>query len=250
MTSSDTAHSEVHPPRLRVVASLAAMLKSMEPGDQLPPEPALAKQLGVSRSTLREGLRMFVERGVLIRRHGVGTFVVSRFPVLESGLEVLESLDSMAHQMGLETEVADLDVLERAATLEEREGLQLAEKHAVEVLVVNRVIAVEGEPVAYLKDVVPLTYLHKEDLGEAFRGSVLDVLLERGTPMLANSRTAIVAEVADAGQAACLKIEEGTALLKLTGQLYSYDEKVVDYSTSYFVPGYFKFHVMRRVNLR
>jgi GntR family transcriptional regulator len=86
------------------------MLKTSKPGDQLPPEPVLAKRLGVSRSTLREGLRMFAERGDLVRRHGVGTFVALPSPTLESGLEVLESVDSLARRMGLVTELADLEV--------------------------------------------------------------------------------------------------------------------------------------------
>lgn len=241
---------EILPPRFKVEEALASMLATLRPGDQLPPEPTLAKQLGVSRSTLREGLRMFVERGILVRRHGVGTFVASRFPALESGLEVLESLDSLAHRMDLQTDVADLEIGEREATPEEKIGLGLPEGSVAEVLAVSRVIVVEGQPVAYLQDVVPLTYLRKEDLGSAFRGSVLDRFLERGTPMLTNSRTEIMAVATDAALASRLRVHKQTALLKLVAQLYSFDERVVDYSISYFVPGYFKFHVMRRVNTR
>ena len=44
----------------------------------LPPERELAEQLGVSRATLREGIGLLVARGLLARRHGVGTFVSDR----------------------------------------------------------------------------------------------------------------------------------------------------------------------------
>jgi GntR family transcriptional regulator len=117
----------------------------------------------------------------------------------------------------------------------------------VDVLAVTRVVTVEAEPVADLLDVVPLSYLRAGDLGEAFRGSVLDILLERGKPVVATSRTEIAAASAPDNLAHRLGIAPGTALLKLVAQLYSYDEQVVDYSVSYFVPGYFKFHVMRQV---
>ncbi len=239
---------EIRSPREQVEEAIETMVRAMSPGDQLPPEPRLAKLLGVSRATLREVMRIFIERGVLVRRHGVGTFVASRIPSLESGLEVLESIDSITKQLGLETEMAHLEVVERKVTPIEARGLEYPEDNAIDVLVVNRVIAVEGEPVADLRDIVPLLYLQKEELGTDFRGSVLDLFLRRGTPMLSTSRTEIMAVSATEKFAKRLQVPRGTALLKMVAQLYSYDEKVIDYSVSYFVPGYFKFHVMRKVH--
>ena len=88
----------------------------------------------------------------------------------------------------------------------------------------TRTITMEGEPVADLVDIVPLTYLDSTDLKVNFRGSVLDILLERGKPVLATSRTEIVAADATGEIAQRLEIVPGTALLKLVAQLYSYDE--------------------------
>ena len=231
--------------RAQVEDAISKLIKTMRPGEQLHPEPELAKQMGVSRATLREVLRSFAERGLLVRRQGVGTFVTSRIPILETGLEVLESLERMADRLSLQTQVAYLDIIERFATPEECQGL--AQVAPLRILAVTRTISMEGEPVADLLDVVPLTYLCATDLGDNFRGSVLDILLEGGKPVLATSRTKINAVDAVGEIAQRLEIQPGTALLKLVAQLYSYDEKVVDYSISYFVPGYFKFHVMRQV---
>ncbi len=231
--------------RAQVEDVLSELIKTMHPGDQLLPEPELAKQMGVSRATLRGVLRAFAERGLLIRRQGVGTFVTSRLPILETGLEVLESLERMADRLNLQTEVSYLDIEERFATPQERRGL--VSEQPLKVLAVTRVITMEGEPVADLLDVVPITYLCSTDLGANFKGSVLDILLEREKPVMATSRTEIIAADATDEIAHRLGIEPGTALLKLVAQLYSYDEQVVDFSVSYFVPGYFKFHVMRQV---
>ncbi len=49
----------------------------LRPGDRLPPERDLAKQLGVSRPTLRGGIRSLAAVGVLQSRQGAGTFVVN-----------------------------------------------------------------------------------------------------------------------------------------------------------------------------
>ncbi|MGV1046995.1 MAG: FadR/GntR family transcriptional regulator [Solirubrobacterales bacterium] len=47
-----------------------------EAGSRLPPERDLATELGVSRASLREGLRRFVDLGILESRPGSGTYLV------------------------------------------------------------------------------------------------------------------------------------------------------------------------------
>jgi GntR family transcriptional regulator len=221
---------------------------TFQQGEQLPSEADLAAQLGISRPTLREALHNLEREGVIIRKHGVGTFVSRHIPTLESGLEVLESLNRQAKRLGLETKVVHLVVSEREVTEEEREALDLAADDPGDVLDVDRVIAIEGEPFAYLKDVVPLVYLREEDLGDQFSGSVLDILLQREDVEPVISCTQISAEKANAQLADLLGVSRGTALLKWVGQLYDRDETMLDYSTSYFIPGYFKFYITRRVN--
>ena len=58
--------------------------KRMQPGDKLPNELELSEQLGVSRATLREALRMLIARGVLEVRRGKGTFVSERVEEIEN----------------------------------------------------------------------------------------------------------------------------------------------------------------------
>ena len=59
----------------------------LKPGDRLPPEHALAEQLGVSRGSLREAVRALSQLNVLVVRRGDGTYVRSLEPSdLLSGL--------------------------------------------------------------------------------------------------------------------------------------------------------------------
>jgi GntR family transcriptional regulator len=225
--------------------ALAVLLHQRQVGEQLPPEPQLAQQLGVSRATLRETMRSFEERGLLVRKHGVGTFVAPPPPVIEAGLEELESLDTLARRIGLETRMGDALIEERKTAPDEADCLRISP--GTQVLSVARVIVAGMRPVAYLVDVVPTAFLRAQDLGETFNGSVLDVILLRGEPALSHSRTDIIAEAADETIAPKLRLQPGDVLLKLEAQLYSRDGCVVDYSLSYFVPGYFRFHVVRRV---
>jgi GntR family transcriptional regulator, transcriptional repressor for pyruvate dehydrogenase complex len=61
-----------------VISQLREMIHrgELRPGDRLPPERDLAKLLGVSRPTLRAGIRSLAAVGVLHSRQGAGTFVV------------------------------------------------------------------------------------------------------------------------------------------------------------------------------
>jgi GntR family transcriptional regulator len=88
--------------------------------------------------------------------------------------------------------------------------------------------------------------LHLKDMPSDFHGSVLDFLLARGDS-LTSSRANISAIGATAEVAKALEIQRGDVLLHFYSQLFDSSGKPVDYSLSYFIPGYFHFHVVRRV---
>jgi GntR family transcriptional regulator len=233
-------------PRFELEASLIHLLNNLNPGDRLPPEPDLARQLGVSRAMLREVVTGLVERGMLIRRQGIGTFVANQTPFFDFGLEVLESLDSLAKRTGLETEVRDLEI--QPVEVDGRETkIQFNEEKPVNALEVSRVIAINGKAVAYLIDLVPGCFLSQSEVKTSIHGSVYDLLAQKRDITLSYSRTDILAVKADEKLAKRLEIARGTALIQLTAQLFDMNEQVVDYSKSFFVPGQFKFHVMRRL---
>ncbi|MBV6394905.1 MAG: hypothetical protein HFACDABA_00476 [Anaerolineales bacterium] len=234
-------------PFQRLQAELAALIAGAPAGQRLPSEPTLAQQLGTSRATLREAMRTFEVQGLIRRRQGSGTYVVGRIPALDSGLEVLESLETMARRMGLVVSVSDLQVEAIHADEESASALNLSV--GARLTRVRRVIRADRRPVAYLVDSLPEALLRPSDLPNAFSGSVLDFLLERGD-LLTTSRAAVSAIGAVADVAKSLEIQRGDVLLHFASQLYNDKGRVVDYSLTYFIPGYFHFHVVRRVGNR
>ena len=231
-------------PFQRLQSELAILISGTQAGERLPSEPQLAKKLGVSRATLREAMRTFETQGMIRRRQGAGTFVVGQISVLDSGLEVLESLETIARRMNLAVTVSDLQIERVYADQELAEGLRLP--LASRLINIRRVVRAEGRPVAYLVDTLPEDFLNLDDLPGNFNGSVLDFLVARGTP-LTISRAAISATGATADVARVLEIQRDDVLLKFTSQLYIADGSVVDYTVSNFIPGYFNFHVIRRI---
>jgi GntR family transcriptional regulator len=200
--------------------------------------------MGVSRATLREAMRTFEVQGLIRRRQGSGTFVVGRVPVIEAGLEVLESLETMADRLGLEVGVSDLSVEEVAADPDAAAVLGVPAGAALTR--VSRVMREESRPVAFLVDTLRAETLRLDHLTEAFGGSVLDFLLRRGDPLNA-ANAAISAVAAPAPIAKALQIQRGDVLLQIVSRIYDAESRVLDYSSSHFIPGFFHFHVVRRI---
>jgi GntR family transcriptional regulator len=229
----------------RLHENLGNLIAAAQPGERLPSEPELAKRLGVSRATLREAMRTFETQGLIRRRQGSGTYVVHPTSVIESGLEILESIETLSERIGLKVSMGEFKVNHRPAGQEELQALALTEGDNVTHL--SRVILAEGSPAAYLIDIVPESVLGPQDLGERFTGSVLDLLLKRGDLSLTTSRCEITAVTASTEVSRALGIQRGDVLLRFVAYLYTHSGQVVDYSYSYFLPGYFRFHVVRRV---
>ncbi|HEV7698799.1 MAG TPA: FadR/GntR family transcriptional regulator [Pyrinomonadaceae bacterium] len=94
-----------------VVTRLRDMIHSGElsPGDRLPPERDLAKMLGVSRPTLRAGIRSLATVGILVSRQGAGTFVAEadESPTLDSShLRMLSALHGFTSDEMFEARLA------------------------------------------------------------------------------------------------------------------------------------------------
>jgi GntR family transcriptional regulator len=231
-------------PFQRLQNDLAALIARTPAGQRLPSEPELAKQLGVSRATLREAMRTFETQGLIRRRQGSGTFVVGKVPVLDNGLEVLESLETMAKRLGLEISVSDLNIEQLIADDEYPKALNVSV--GTPLTRVRRVIRADTRPVAYLVDILPENILHYKDLPVDFHGSVLDFLIARGDS-LTSSRANVSAIGGTADVAKALEVQRGDVLLHFYSQLFDSSGKIVDYSLSYFIPGYFHFHIVRRV---
>lgn len=232
-------------PFRRLQADLAKLISSLPAESRLPSEPELAKRMGVSRATLREAMRSFEGQGLIRRRQGVGTFVIAKVPVLDSGLEVLESIETLAQRTNLLVKMGELQI--QRVEADEAQAAAFNIKIGTALTHVGRVIYTDSRPIAYLVDILPEDILAADEVEYGFTGSVLDLLLQRGEPKLAQSRTEIRAVGATSEVARALQIQRDAVLLHFVAHLFTQDGRVVDYSHSYFLPGYFRFHVIRKV---
>jgi GntR family transcriptional regulator len=215
------------------------------PGDHLPPEPELAQQMGISRATLREALRSFEDKGLITRRRGLGTFVNAPAYLIDSGLEQLESVDSLARRMGLVCTTEDLNIQEQPADPDL--AVKLDVQPGDTVITVGRTKVANGKIVAFMYDVLPTWVTDAATLRAGFKGSVLDFLLEQQRVPLAFAWTNIVATRADHVVSPRLHVKPSTVLLLLEEVIHTQDNRIAGYSQNYFLPSFFKFHLIRRI---
>lgn len=112
----------------QVVARVYELIKQedLKPGERLPPERELAKQLGISRPSLRAALGSLISMGVLQSRQGSGTFLVDGPPALDSEpLRLLAQLHGFSFDHMFETRSV-LEVGAAGMAAERATGEQLA----------------------------------------------------------------------------------------------------------------------------
>jgi len=229
----------------RLQNELRALITNLPKGTKLPAEPQLAEQLAVSRATLREVLRIFESQGLLRRKQGLGTFVIGPTRVIESGLEALESIETLADRIGLDVTMGDSKIIYTQADEKLTRKLNLAPGETI--VDIRRVILTDDIPVAYLIDILPKHVINQETLKNQFSGSVLDLIIKVGQPRLSISKTEISAVHAQPVVAKALDIQRGDTLLQLEALLFDDERNPIDFSYSYFIPGYFRLHIIRKI---
>ncbi len=229
---------------IHAAQDLAEIIANADPGELLPSEPKLSRRLGVSRATLREAMRLFEERGLIIRRQGVGTVVAETPRVIESGLEILESIETMAARMGLHVEMGTHTFALRDPSEDEQTLFELQPGERIHEI--RRAMLTDGRPVAFLVDKLPEGIIPENVIADYFGGSVLDLILERDQPSLSHARTEITSIPAPESIAGHLRISAGDVLLCFKGSIYDDADRIVNRSESYFLPRAFRFHVVRR----
>jgi GntR family transcriptional repressor for pyruvate dehydrogenase complex len=154
----------------RVVENIQTLILDgqLEPGTRLPPERNFADRMGVSRTVLREAVRILVTKGLLETRHGVGTVV--RHVTSDQFLEPL-SLLLQTNKLSLEQLHQVRSILEvgvvRLAAHKAHPG-DIAELHAI----LQRMQAAWGDTAAF----VALDDSYHSALAQATHNPLLVVL--------------------------------------------------------------------------
>lgn len=224
--------------------ALWSYLASRAPGDRLPPEPDLAKQLGISRPKLREHLRTLAHQGLISRVPGVGTTLVH--PVrLHADVSVNLGVTDLIRAHGLTPGTADLHVERREATEQERHQLDIEEGEAV--WVVDRVRTANERPIATTLDILPSAIITTTEIPlTALEGDSLYQSLSQHGYQIQRGVARISPMQADRSLSERLEIDEGDLLLHLEQVDYDRRGRPILLASECFVAADFSLVVVRR----
>jgi DNA-binding GntR family transcriptional regulator len=183
----------------------------LAPGDRFENELALASRLSLSRPTTRRAIQELVDKGLLVRKRGVGTQVVQN-PV-HRRVELTSLFDDLA-RAGQQPTTELLDY--RRIAVDEEIAVELNLAVDAEVVTIQRLRCANGEPLAVMTNYLPAELapgpeeLEASGLYQALRARGIHIRLARqrigakpatkseakslgekpGAPLLTMSRTA------------------------------------------------------------
>jgi GntR family transcriptional regulator len=194
-------------------------------GSKLESELDLAERLGISRPTMRAAIKHLVDKGLLMRRRGIGTIVAPK-PVRR--VVALTSLYDDLKEAGREPKTRVLTFEETPCPPEVAEHLGL--EPGVPVLRFDRLRVANSEayaPIALMCNAIPAGLLEIEEK-DLERSGLYELFRKNGiSPHVATQR--VGACKAGAEEAEFLEIEPGDPVLTMTRIAYDTDGRPIEY---------------------
>jgi len=186
-----------------------------KPGDKIMTEAEMAREYGVSLITVRKAVGSLMEKGLVVRKQGKGTFVTK--PKYSRNMKKLQSFTEMCEQMGVKPGARGLE--NRLIAADKKVADRLGIEPGSNVVYISRLRLADGEPVQVEKSYFPLKYafLLEEDLND---GSMFECLKEKAGAKVASSEKMIELCRATAEEAALMDVKKGDYLLFVKSTAY------------------------------
>jgi GntR family transcriptional regulator len=237
----------------RVAEQLRTMIMGgkLKPESQLPNEPELSSLLNVSRSTVRSALTILEQGGYVLRRRGIGTFVVKEPPTFNR-LNVNSGVTQLIRSSGAQPGCAEVLVTHRPASDHVAKRLDL--EQGTPLVTIERVRLANERRVVFSLDYLPhsLFQLPREEIPlaeiEAFiasHQSMYAFLRQRLTLELHHGIAWIRPQMAGTYIAEKLQVPRDSSILYLEQVDYTGGGVPIALADEYYVADAFTFSVFR-----
>lgn len=207
-----------------------------KPGGRIPSEDKLCEIYHVSRVTVRGALKKMVDEGILIKKHGKGTFVSQ--PVFHESTSAQGSFTKSCEQMGAipTTKMISVEVKNGEASV--CRDLEIPEDS--EVIFVTRVRMVDGVPAIFEIDYFSTE--HKYIMDADVENVTLRETIRENTKMeIKRYVDTFDVRFSDKMQGKWLKCQVNTPLLCVHQVVYSQENKVLYFNEQYIRSDIYKY---------
>jgi len=205
-------------------------------GARLENEVSLGQRLNLSRPTIRRAIQDLVDKGLLVRRRGIGTQVVHGR--VTRGLELTSLFDDLSTTgQKPSTRLLSRSIETASDIVAERLGVPSGSP----VLHIRRVRIADGVPVAVLENWLPeaFTDITETDLSTT---GLYDLLRSRGVSIRV-AKQKIGARACSTSDAQLLDIDRGSALLTMERAAFDNSGHGVEYGSHFYRPDLYSFEV-------
>lgn len=209
---------------------------TIAPGERINNEVALAAELGLSRPTMRQAIQVLVDKGMLVRKRGVGTQVVHG--KIRRSVELTSLFDDLS-AAGKKPHTDVISVGKVPADEDVARELQLT--RGADVWSLERLRWVDREPLALMHNYIPVDVidLGAVDLGET---GLYAALRDSGVVMRV-ARQRIGARGATLEEGKLLRERKGAPLLSMQRTAYDNAGRAVEYGRHAYRPELYAFEL-------
>lgn len=235
----DELDAAAAPLYVQIANSIAVRIAAGElaVGEQLASERQLAKELDVSRLTVRQALSSLRQQGLVDTQLGKGYFV--RQPRIEQPVDILIGFSDNMLKKGLRPGAT---VLNQQTMLADRTLAPMLRVGVGELIFsIHRLRTANAMPVALEYSYFPARYFPALDRHDVTQRSIYAILAEEYGIQLAGAQQALEPVVATAQQAQLLAISKGDPLMLVTRTAWDSQERVVEFAQDYYRGDCFRF---------
>ena len=209
---------------------------AIPPGTLFDNEIVLADQLGLSRPTMRRAMQHLVDKGLIVRRRGIGTRVVQ--PKVRRPLELTSLYDDLTRTgQAPTTRVITFEDIGADEEVAERLGVP----EGSPVVTVVRLRSARDRPIAKMTNYLPAGIVHFD--AETLESHGLYELLKSGGIVLHSASQIVGARTATAAEARLLEEPRGAALLTMQRQTFDDHGSVVEFGTHLYAASRYSFEI-------
>lgn len=216
-------------------------------GDQLPSEASIAKTLGVSRNTLREAYIALENEGVIIRRHGIGTFV-AHSPVIHDSLNDFSPFAQIIQDSGYTPNFETLSIVNQPAPADVYEVITAPTSE--NIFCIKRLVRADQQPVIYVEDYISPAVDSDTLDWDSFDGNMVQFLSASLDTQLHQIQSGIRAAAVSLEISQCLELAEGTPILSVRSTIFSVESQPVTYSKICFNSNIVELNIVRIIRTK